>query len=880
MYKEEEYSGLRKRVPWRGDIAVLGTYFLLTVILTYPLVFHFTSHVPGDGSDDPALVWNLWWVKHALVDLRTNPLLCDFMFYPIGIDLTFYTLTIVNGLASVPLQSVVGLVASSNVILFLTFILSSYGAYLLVKYVLPSEAHPSIAFISGLIYAFSSNRYIYASLGQFNIASTEWIPFYILFLIMARRQPHRVRYVFLAAFFLLFNGYTEFTYASFLIIFTFVYALYWLAADGWRQSLPFVRNLVLVALIFLFGMSPILYRMVRVMAVEGDFLVEGLGFANVFSADLLGFLVPSHLHPLRDLWRGRFDFSYLNFVFIGYTVLIVSAYGAVSHFRERRLRFWVIAAAVFALISLGPTLRVNGREFDLPLPFDLLQALPFFKGNRYPSRYSVMLALCWATLAGYGLHRLSGSLRGKWRRWAFAASIASLILIEHLSVPLPLSDMKVPGIYQTIAAEEGDFSVLEIPLAWRNGFRVTGTKDPVIMFEQFYQTTHEKRLVGGNTSRNPEFSFQYFTEAPVINSIIALETGHEVSRETWDQDRQLAPSVLSLLNARYVILHTDEIPAVLHDYVTYVVGGEEVYDRGGIVAYRVTAPTPRQETVIDLGTDAARLNLGEGWSETGGEHVWAQRKETRVFVSLPHKRQQMTLRVMAPGPDQILEIVLNGHAVTRRNLSAGWQEYQVALPVDHLRDGPNELRFRFTRMYPVSEIRDGDYTIGETGIAAPVNILVKSASEEVGDFGHIYVDGRNLAPDERGYNIVVLDARSGLVERTGHFDTFASEEQSQLLADFIATIPAGKIVAVAVEDEASLHLTVEAVRALDSIGATGDLRGRFRWEHAVIGVKGATRGQALERMGVLQPATVRVGQGLTEPTAAAAFDYVSFQAVD
>ena len=240
----------------------------------------------------------------------------------------------------------------------------------------------------------------------------------------------------------------------------------------------------------------------------------------------------------------------------------------------------------------------------------------------------------------------------------------------------------------------------------------------------------------------------------------------------------------------------------------------------------------------------------------------------------------MTLRVMAPGPDQILEIVLNGHAVTRRNLSAGWQEYQVALPADHLRDGPNELRFRFTRLYPVSGIRDGDYTIGETGIAAPVNILVKSAGEEVGDFGHIYVDGRNQSPDERGYNIVVLNPRSGLVESTGHFDTFASEEQSQLLADFMATIPAGKIVAVAVEDEASLHLTDEAVQALRSIGATGDLRDMFRWEHAVIGVKGATRGQALERTGVLQPVTVRVGQGLTEPTAAAAFDYVSFQAVD
>ncbi|NIN69598.1 MAG: hypothetical protein GTO63_33930, partial [Anaerolineae bacterium] len=303
-----------KCVWWKRDLAILGLYLLLAIILTYPLVLHFTTHVPGDGSDDPALVWNLWWVKHALVDLGANPFDCDFMFHPIGIDLTFYTLTIVNGLISVVLQPIIGLVATSNFILLTSFVLSAYGAYLLVRYLLPSEALAVVPFISGLIYAFSSNRLIYASLGQFNIASTQWIPFYVLFLMKTHRHPNRLRYLLLAAVFLLLNGYSELTYASFLIILTAIYLLYWVAADGWKRSLPFLRNLAFVGIIFLLGMSPVLYRMVRVMAVEGDFLVEGLGFANVFSADVLGFLVPSHLHPLSDLWRKRFDFSYLNFV--------------------------------------------------------------------------------------------------------------------------------------------------------------------------------------------------------------------------------------------------------------------------------------------------------------------------------------------------------------------------------------------------------------------------------------------------------------------------------------------------------------------------------------------------------------------------------------
>jgi hypothetical protein len=868
---------LLKRVSWREHAVALGLYLLLTVLLTYPLVLRFATHVPGDGSDDPALVWNLWWVKHAVVDLHSNPLLCNYVFYPLGIDLTFYTLTILNGFLSVPLQPLLGLVSANNVIVLASFVLSAYGAYLLVKHLLPKETHPSAPFLAGLIYAFSSNRFIYASLGQFNILSMQWIPFYVLFLIRARRNPKSLRYPSLTAVFLLLNGYTEFTYASFLLIFTLVYLLYWLAVDGWRRNLLLWRNLALVGVAFVVGMSPILVRMWRVMAVEGDFLVEGLGFANVFSADLLGFFVPSHLHPLADLWRRSFDFSYLNFVFIGYVVLGLAVYGAVRHFRDRGLRFWIVAAVVFALIALGPTLRFNGQEHELPLPFDVLAALPFFKGNRYPSRYSVILTLCWAALAAYGLHSLTSRVRREALKRSLAGILASLVVFEHLSVPLPLSDFRVPDVYATVSEEPGDFSMLELPLAWRNGFRVTGTKDPVIMFEQFYQTTHQKRLLGGNTSRNPEYKFQYFTEAPVINTIIALENGHEVERETWDTDRELAPEVLRLLGVRYVILHTEVVPPVLQEYVQYVMGGERIHEGDGIVAYRVTHPPLDEELLIDLGSDEARLHLGEGWSESGAEYVWAQRREARFLVSLSREHQQMTMRISAPGPGQGLEVVLNGQPVTSLALSEGWHEYEVLLPKRLLRDGLNELRFRFDRLFPVEGIRDGDYSLGQTNMSSPVNILVKSAGEEVGDFGHISVNGRNVSPDERGYNVVVLDPASGAVQARGHFDTFASEEESSRLAEFITGIPDGRIVAVAVEDEASLHLTEEAVLAFRTIGAREDLRDMFRWEHAIIGVKGAEPGQALEATGLLRPVSVRTGQGFTEPEAAAAFDYVAFR---
>jgi hypothetical protein len=70
----------------------IALYALLAIGLTWPLAAHFGTHVPGDGGDDPALTWNLWWVKHAL--LQGHDLFrCDYLFFPIGVNLAFYTLT-------------------------------------------------------------------------------------------------------------------------------------------------------------------------------------------------------------------------------------------------------------------------------------------------------------------------------------------------------------------------------------------------------------------------------------------------------------------------------------------------------------------------------------------------------------------------------------------------------------------------------------------------------------------------------------------------------------------------------------------------------------------------------------------------------------------
>jgi hypothetical protein len=871
-------------------LLVLVAYILLALIMTFPLAERIDTHVPGDGIDAPPLAWNLWWVKYSLVDLGHNPFDCDYLFYPIKINLAFYTLTVLNGAISIPLQGVLGLIAASNLILLSSYVIGAYGVFLLLEHLLAQtfvrrKAWPNriylAAFVGGFLYAFASSKLFFAALGQFNIASSQWIPFYILFLFKMRQSPGRVLPPIMAGLFLLLQVWAEMTFASFLVIFTLIFFLYHLFSGQRSQSLHrFLLGLLAVVVIAGIGIAPILAMMLPDLTTQGNFMVEGSGFAEDFSSDIQGWVIPTQLHPLLGGWVGQFAFPHDKgqHLFLGYVTLLIAIYGVVVCRRRGVVRFWVLSTLGFLLLTLGPAARFNGAPIlDVPLPFVILQRLPLFNGNRYPGRISVMVVLGLAVLVGFGTWELlqQPRLRARLQPAHIAAVLVILLGLEHLSLPLPMVDLRAPEVYRQIGQDPTDGTVLDVPVAWRNGFRVAGTMDPIIMFEQFYQTTHHKRILAGNTSRNPTYKFQYFTEMPVLSHLIALETGHKPAPDTTRAD---AEDLLRFLNVRYIVVHPAEAGPDVIPYIESTLPVERFYTATDIVAYRVNLPAPPAEEIIDLGQPNAAARLAEGWGEayvTDG-YVWAQRDGAGLMVPLSGGAQIMSARIWAPGPRQVMTVDCNGSALPDVDLAEGWGDYQIAVPADKTKAGLNRLKLRFSRLIPVRQILPQGLPVGASNISLPANVLAKSAGKEVGDFGHIFLNGVDVSPEVVGYNAVALEPKTGQILAQRGFNTFASESASVELQKWVADLPEDTVVAVAVRDEASRQLTPGGFAALQSLGIQGDLRSRFRWSQAAIGVKGFAPGEALEDVQALRPATVKLGLGVTEPQVAAGFDWIKF----
>ena len=885
-------------------LAVLLIYVILAVVLTWPLATHLFTHIPGSYNwafDEYTFVWNSWWFRYSLLNLGESPLHSTHIFYPITVDLILYTYNFFNVLISFPLQPFLPLTVIGNLTFLFSIAMSGFSAFLLAEYLLRTTEHrlrvprivPYAAFFAGLVYGFSSYRMVYAAIGHNDIWSTAWIPFYTLYLLKTVREP-RWRNALMAGLFFALAMYCEMIFGVLLAMMTVLILLFVLGRQGRKQVagglLSLFKRLVLAgglaALLYLPMLVPILREM------SAGYALEGWGSARQLSVDLMGFVSPTGLNILGPDWAtdlhntrlGTARFSDINTVFLGWATLALAIVGAIRY--RRRVAVWTTCAVVFIVLALGPVLQIfkrftfdlDGLQINVPLPFILLHYTPVISANRVPNRFSAVLMLALAILVAFAAYWILSwaATRGRstWSRLLLPACcvlIAAPILFEHWSVPLPLTDSRIPPVYDQVAAEPGDFAILQLPLGWRNSFGQLGAEDTR---NQYHQVYHQKRLLAGNTSRNPAFKFDYYDGVPIINSIVTLEDYGQVDAERRAADRATADEFVWFYNIRYVIVspsvpdrppYVDTRDAVLA-YVEEVLPMDKIYDQDGWLLYRVnrSPDATRAAVEVDFGSPVPlrQMALGEGWAADeliqGISANWAVGQGARVLlpstVGASYRLEVRALPFEYPGArEQTMAPVVNGHRLEQVSLATGWDDYTWEVPAQLLEEPINDFQFEFDHLAAPADVLQGNGAIGATGVQAPVAIEVNS--DAPAGVAYITVGQGDGAKDgsihSPGYNVAVIDPKSGrLLDRQG-FNTTPGWVPSQAaeLASFIAGIPAGRIVVVAMQGDGTAGLTDAAVAAFRAIGGQADPRGTTGWSHIIVGVKGAAPGTAIEAAG-------------------------------
>jgi hypothetical protein len=672
----------------------------LAVLFTWPLVLNLGGNglAPGVMTEDRAQnLWNLWWVKTALLNLHTDPFVTDRLWYPTPVSLRFHTLNFFNGLISIPFQPFMPLPAILSGIVLFSFIAAGWGAYLLVTYVLARTlaAVPPAALRAGALVgsaAFTYSAYhIATQRGQLQLVSLEWVPFYVLFLLRAVHEGPdgltlrglRWRYIEAAAFFLVLIALVDWYYVMYVVLFTGLYGLYlagraWLgggraATDLGRALAPFVP-MALAGGLFVLVVSPLLVPTIQEARTESYMRpVPGIAFIN--SADLLTFFLP----PLfNQLWgtvsRFRWDWPVgvqLYEVYAGYVALALAAIGllartsGISPVRPRpgperaggggfvalpsRL-FWAVMVVIFFGLALGPTLQLGGVPYPgVPMPYNIIERMPGFNISRSPDRFDMPLTLCLAILVGYGTVHLGlgiGNIRRRPGR-GWTAGRNGLDPQSPIRNP-PWLGLSL-GLIGLMFVELWPAPYPQLPAPIYNYYEQVLGHDPADYaivelppqddywhgaFAMYYQTAHHKRIFGGYISR--EYSHPFMEDTAGFRDFHAGIAPSDMFVDTLDARL----TALAQYNVRQIVLYkvnisrpTKVFPTDLPKYRALI---------GTTLGLANPAPVYSDDQLEVYAVPApARiapfLSLADNWypAEPPDQHRWMRGQSSTLQVTSP-----------------------------------------------------------------------------------------------------------------------------------------------------------------------------------------------------------------------------------------------------
>jgi hypothetical protein len=453
------------------------------------------------------------WYKQSLFDLHVSPLYTDMIFYPFGYNLVSGSATLAPAILSLPLTLLWGHIVAYNLVDLLSYVLAGFGAYVLVMKLTDSRL---AGMAGGIIFGFSPRLVSLLTAGHFNLlVGVVWLPYLMLCLeqMLTDAEP---RWGIAAGIFCVLSVFSEWYFVPMLGL---ILGMFFLGrVKPWRsylQDRAFVISMVTLGGILLLsigvavGITPALWQEVARTPYS-------LAYVDYISPSLDYFIIPYFLRTLLGRPAISPDAYAIGLpVYVGVLSVILAALGCLGR-RDRVVRnvMWLCLGAL--LLALGPRLRWNGSPVLIPVPlgveklfkagmhflatrlaftsmpsyyalhrpgtvyvplpaFAVQLFVPFMSKMRYWERFSFVLNLGLAILAGFGVACLEASLsralfraqkryRVTLEKTAAVAVVAGLAL-QSACVPhhIGYSEVRPQPVDLWLAEQSDDVAIAEFP---------------------------------------------------------------------------------------------------------------------------------------------------------------------------------------------------------------------------------------------------------------------------------------------------------------------------------------------------------------------------------------------------------------------------------
>ncbi|MFM7202112.1 MAG: hypothetical protein ACKO6N_15120 [Myxococcota bacterium] len=427
---------------WAGFQRLLvraGVYLLGLLLLVWPLPLSFSTRLLGHPEVDVwNHIWGFWWVGQTLLERGVLPVETHLLVHPTGGRL--YFIDPLNAVLSAPLQPLLGLATSYNLVLCFELWLAGMSGHAVAR---AAGASERAGYLAGFLLLFSPFLRCETHNGITEVLNLGWLGLALAAILHALQRGG-------LGWSLLAGGLSGLAfvacwYYGLAIGMAGVGLLLWgLLFErprgwGWAKAGLHVGAAGLAAGLVA---APLLRAFLWTLQGQ-DAIIQRMPDTTGFllrhnATDLLSFFMPGdYFKP--DHWR-EYGERFLHTTYLGWIGLGLAG-GSFGHSRARMtLRLGVMGLA-FAVLALGPYLFVHGdflviEGHRFALPFATLFHGLGLMSITHPARLVASTLLCLGALAALGWDRLELRL-GRWGRVLWVGVLGALMLELLLLGPGP-----------------------------------------------------------------------------------------------------------------------------------------------------------------------------------------------------------------------------------------------------------------------------------------------------------------------------------------------------------------------------------------------------------------------------------------------------------